>query len=80
MLRHDNILGFIATDNKDSGMWTQLWLVTEFHENGSLFDYLSGQVRLQIFREYQISNLIQNRDPLEPSKFRCTMQSFPLTS
>ena len=44
MLRHDNILGFIATDNKDSGMWTQLWLVTEFHENGSLFDYLSGQV------------------------------------
>merc|ERR1719270_2623056 len=43
MLRHDNILGFIATDNKDSGMWTQLWLVTEFHENGSLFDYLSGQ-------------------------------------
>ena len=47
MLRHDNILGFIATDNKDSGMWTQLWLVTEFHENGSLFDYLSGQVSSQ---------------------------------
>ena len=52
MLRHDNILGFIATDNKDSGMWTQLWLVTEFHENGSLFDYLSGQVSSQSFLTY----------------------------
>ncbi|UYV68387.1 ACVR1C, partial [Cordylochernes scorpioides] len=41
MLRHDNILGFIAADNKDSGTWTQLWLITDFHENGSLFDYLS---------------------------------------
>ena len=41
MLRHDNILGFIAADNKDNGTWTQLWLVTDFHENGSLFDFLS---------------------------------------
>ncbi|XP_022690036.1 TGF-beta receptor type-1-like isoform X2 [Varroa jacobsoni] len=40
MLRHDNILGFIAADNKDNGTWTQLWLVTDFHEKGSLFDYL----------------------------------------
>ena len=107
MLRHDNILGFIATDNKgrnisrpllkidlrgrptfqnlakqnnfqvrivnatgrdcgsgwvdhwwhlcpvhiiissfilaDNGTWTQLWLVTDYHENGSLFDFLSRQ-------------------------------------
>lgn len=41
MLRHDNILGFIAADNKDSGSWTQLWLVSEYHEYGSLYDYLS---------------------------------------
>ncbi|XP_049520748.1 TGF-beta receptor type-1-like isoform X3 [Dermacentor silvarum] len=40
MLRHDNILGFIAADNKDNGTWTQLWLITDYHENGSLFDYL----------------------------------------
>lgn len=25
----------------DVGMWTQLWLVTEFHAAGSLFDYLN---------------------------------------
>ncbi|XP_029405391.2 TGF-beta receptor type-1 isoform X3 [Bactrocera dorsalis] len=41
MLRHENILGFIAADNKDNGTWTQLWLVTDHHENGSLFDYLT---------------------------------------
>ncbi|KAG5680347.1 hypothetical protein PVAND_009857 [Polypedilum vanderplanki] len=41
MLRHDNILGFIAADNKDNGTWTQLWLVTDYHEKGSLFDYLN---------------------------------------
>jgi len=41
MLRHENILGFIASDNKDEGIMTQLWLVTEFYENGSLHDYLS---------------------------------------
>ncbi|KAL5005901.1 hypothetical protein ScPMuIL_017059 [Solemya velum] len=44
MLRHDNILGFIAADNKDNGTWTQLWLVTNNHENGSLFDYLNRTV------------------------------------
>lgn len=60
MLRHENILGFIAADNKgsvlfacyfvykltycaltDNGTWTQLWLVTDYHENGSLFDFLN---------------------------------------
>uniref|UniRef100_A0A8C0BDK8 Activin receptor type-1C n=1 Tax=Buteo japonicus TaxID=224669 RepID=A0A8C0BDK8_9AVES len=41
MLRHENILGFIAADNKDNGTWTQLWLVSEYHEQGSLFDYLN---------------------------------------
>jgi len=41
MLRHENILGFIAADNKDDITWIQLWLVTDYHEHGSLFDYLS---------------------------------------
>ncbi|XP_037108636.1 activin receptor type-1B-like [Syngnathus acus] len=41
MIRHENILGFIAADNKDNGTWTQLWLVSDYHEYGSLFDYLN---------------------------------------
>jgi hypothetical protein len=39
--RHENILGFIASDNIDRGTYTELWLITEFHELGSLFDYLT---------------------------------------
>ena len=30
---------FCLTDN---GAWTQLWLITDFHPNGSLFDYLNA--------------------------------------
>ncbi|XP_041364956.1 bone morphogenetic protein receptor type-1B-like [Gigantopelta aegis] len=40
LLRHDNILGFIAADIKGTGSWTQLFLITDYHENGSLYDYL----------------------------------------
>ncbi|CAF0739863.1 unnamed protein product [Didymodactylos carnosus] len=38
--RHEHILGYIAADNKDAITYTQLWLVTDYHENGSLYDYL----------------------------------------
>lgn len=41
LMRHNNILGFIAADNKDKGNWTELWLITEYHELGSLFDFLT---------------------------------------
>ncbi|KAL3876036.1 hypothetical protein ACJMK2_033923 [Sinanodonta woodiana] len=41
LLRHDYILGFIAADIKGTGSWTQLFLITDYHENGSLYDYLN---------------------------------------
>eukprot|EP00117_Sycon_ciliatum_P001339 scpid38969/ scgid1515/ TGF-beta receptor type-1; Serine/threonine-protein kinase receptor R4; TGF-beta type I receptor; Transforming growth factor-beta receptor type I len=40
MLRHENILGFRAADNRDFNMETQLWMVLDYHCNGSLYDYL----------------------------------------
>ncbi|XP_059499292.1 activin receptor type-1-like isoform X2 [Stegostoma tigrinum] len=40
LLRHDNILGFIASDMTSRNSSTQLWLITRYHENGSLYDYL----------------------------------------
>ncbi|XP_072556399.1 activin receptor type-1-like [Paramormyrops kingsleyae] len=40
LLRHDNILGFIASDMTSRNSSTQLWLITHFHEPGSLYDYL----------------------------------------
>ncbi|PVD39256.1 hypothetical protein C0Q70_01884 [Pomacea canaliculata] len=44
LLRHENILGFIAADIKGTGSWTQLFLITDYHENGSLHDYLQDRV------------------------------------
>uniref|UniRef100_A0A8C7L299 receptor protein serine/threonine kinase n=1 Tax=Oncorhynchus kisutch TaxID=8019 RepID=A0A8C7L299_ONCKI len=40
LMRHENILGFIAADIKGTGAFTQLLLITDYHENGSLYDYL----------------------------------------
>lgn len=44
LMRHENILGFIAADIKGTGSWTQMLLITDYHENGSLHDYLKSRV------------------------------------
>ena len=36
--------GFIASDIKGTGSWTQLFLITDYHEHGSLYDYLSTHI------------------------------------
>ncbi|KTG40996.1 hypothetical protein cypCar_00041343 [Cyprinus carpio] len=35
-------ISFIAADIKGTGSWTQLYLITDYHENGSLYDYLKS--------------------------------------
>uniref|UniRef100_A0A1I8AUU3 receptor protein serine/threonine kinase n=1 Tax=Steinernema glaseri TaxID=37863 RepID=A0A1I8AUU3_9BILA len=42
MLNHGNILKFVAADISSVDCMTQMLLVTEFHELGSLFDYLQN--------------------------------------
>ncbi|XP_006872100.1 PREDICTED: activin receptor type-1C isoform X3 [Chrysochloris asiatica] len=37
----NNITLHLPTDN---GTWTQLWLVSEYHEQGSLYDYLNRSI------------------------------------
>lgn len=44
LMRHENILGFIAADIKGTGSWTQMLLITDYHELGSLHDYLQTNV------------------------------------
>lgn len=44
LMRHENILGFIAADIKGTGSWTQMLLITDYYENGSLHDYLQTAV------------------------------------
>ncbi|XP_069791582.1 activin receptor type-1-like isoform X3 [Narcine bancroftii] len=40
LLRNENILGFVASDMTSRNSSTQLWLITHYHELGSLYDYL----------------------------------------
>lgn len=40
MLRHKNILGFIASDQKHDAGVTGYWLVTDYYPMGSLYDFL----------------------------------------
>ena len=44
MLRHDNILGYIASDIKGNGCSINMLLITEYHPLGSLYDYLQANV------------------------------------
>jgi serine/threonine protein kinase len=44
MLRHENILGFIAADIKGAGSAVRMLLVTEYHASGSLYDYLTAHL------------------------------------
>jgi len=44
MLRHNNVLRWIASDNKDTGTLTQLWLITEYMPNGSLSEFLENNI------------------------------------
>lgn len=43
---HDNILKFIASEKRGEklSVGIELWLLTEFHENGSLNDYLKSHI------------------------------------
>lgn len=43
-MKHDNILKFIASEEREDGDSLKLWLVTEYHERGSLCDFLKGNV------------------------------------
>lgn len=42
LLSHPNILAYYASDMISRGGCTQLWLVTAYHANGSLHDFLSA--------------------------------------
>ena len=41
MLRHENILTYYGSDIANVNSCTQLWLVTKYHEQGSLYEYLN---------------------------------------
>ncbi|CAH1241670.1 activin receptor type-2A-like isoform X2 [Branchiostoma lanceolatum] len=44
LMKHDNLLQFIAVEKRGDGLEMELWLITDFHERGSLTDYLKGHL------------------------------------
>lgn len=40
LLRHESVLGFIASDIIGSNQVTQMYLITDYHPYGSLYDFL----------------------------------------
>ncbi|CAF3229966.1 unnamed protein product [Rotaria socialis] len=58
-LNHQNILRYIAADNIDSSNGMELWIGTEYHENGSVYDYLNNHtitVPIMITMMYTIAD------------------------
>ncbi|KAK2840491.1 hypothetical protein Q5P01_014231 [Channa striata] len=43
-MRHENLLQFIGAEKRGSHVDMELWLITAYHEKGSLMDYLKASV------------------------------------
>ncbi|XP_022253371.1 activin receptor type-2B-like isoform X2 [Limulus polyphemus] len=43
-MKHDNILAFIAAERRGDGLQLEYWLITTYHERGSLSDFLKANV------------------------------------
>uniref|UniRef100_A0A8C4S993 Serine/threonine-protein kinase receptor n=1 Tax=Erpetoichthys calabaricus TaxID=27687 RepID=A0A8C4S993_ERPCA len=41
-IKHENLLHYIGAEKRGTNLEMELWLITEFHEKGSLTDYLKG--------------------------------------
>lgn len=39
-MKHNNILLYLGAERRNEGIDSELWLITEYHPNGSLHDYL----------------------------------------
>jgi activin receptor type-1 len=56
LLPHDNVLGYMAADiTSKSDDMTQLWLITHYHKNGSLYDYLC---KCEVLTKQQAARLV----------------------
>ncbi|XP_035532446.1 activin receptor type-2A [Morone saxatilis] len=43
-MRHENLLQFLGAEKRGSNLDVELWLITSYHEKGSLTDYLKANV------------------------------------
>ncbi|XP_042201988.1 activin receptor type-2B-like [Callorhinchus milii] len=43
-MKHENVLRYIGSEKRGTNLEMELWLITSFHERGSLCDFLKGTV------------------------------------
>ncbi|XP_056445494.1 activin receptor type-2A-like isoform X1 [Gadus chalcogrammus] len=43
-MKHDNILHFMGMEKRNNNLAMELWLITDYHERGSLTDYLKAHL------------------------------------
>ncbi|CAG2121322.1 unnamed protein product, partial [Medioppia subpectinata] len=41
-MKHKNLLTYLGAERRGEGLGTEYWLITEYHYNGSLWDYLKA--------------------------------------
>lgn len=41
-MEHDNILKYLGAERKGEGLGLEFWIITEYHPNGSLHEYLKS--------------------------------------
>lgn len=68
---HPNILQFIGAERRGENLNTDLWLITAFHEHGSLYDYLKGHLvtwpQLLVMAESMARGLAYLHEDLPPT-------------
>ncbi|KAG1656539.1 Activin receptor type-2B [Nymphon striatum] len=43
-MKHENVLNFIGTQRRGESLQTEYWLITSYHDKGSLYDYLKANL------------------------------------
>ncbi|KAI8497192.1 Activin receptor type-2A [Branchiostoma belcheri] len=69
LMKHENLLQFIAVEKRGDGLEMELWLITAFHERGSLTDYLKDEKDARLHSSMALSQLLYsstNRPVPEP--------------
>ncbi len=78
---------YISVSRSDNGTWTQLWLVSDYHEHGSLFDYLNrysvtteGMIKLALSAASGLAHLHMEILGTQGSAFFLSIRLFFLPS
>lgn len=50
-MKHENILSYLGAERRGDNLQAEFWLITSFHERGSLSDYL------KVYLEYFLKEL-----------------------